>query len=182
MRTWKTWKTEFPDFDHDPRGFFPRELGWVDTSWHNDACPSFWLKPKLVSVFADYLDPDKRENAPVDRFVCIRTNVDGEYAGDRNTSFEKLGDLTTYLLGLKVYTEQDLAEIDQRVHELKRYEDQGLKAAVVDGLGRIDTHPDTGRLGPIIVGDPHRFTIRSQQHVEVYKFDVVWANYDQFAK
>lgn len=48
----------------------------------------------------------------------------------------------------------------------------GCKAAIVDLLGRIDS--DHQRIGP---GHPGRFEIRSAQHVAVYKFKTVEANY-----
>ena len=53
------YKQEFPDFDtelHLPEG-------WIDTSWHNDICPSFEKQFGAVTykIFCDYTNPDRRE-------------------------------------------------------------------------------------------------------------------------
>lgn len=33
---------------------------WVDTSWHNDVCPS-WVTPSGIKVLIDHAVPEKRE-------------------------------------------------------------------------------------------------------------------------
>jgi hypothetical protein len=55
----RTYKTEFPDFDNELT--FPD--GWIDTSWHNDICPSFEKDFGNVTykIFCDYKNPEKRE-------------------------------------------------------------------------------------------------------------------------
>lgn len=60
---------EFPDFDLATLPPIPE--GWTDSSWHNDACPSF-TKGEL-QLFIDYADPARRElgiEAP--RFALMR--------------------------------------------------------------------------------------------------------------
>ena len=69
------YKTEFPRFT-DP---FPEIEGFIDTSWHNDACPSLGkeLRPNdWLHLFVNFSDPDKREIG-----LCkysVHFNVDGE--------------------------------------------------------------------------------------------------------
>ena len=56
----RTYKTEFPSYDDELA--FPK--GWIDTSWHNDACPSFgYLTPsgEEVRIYCDYVNPELRE-------------------------------------------------------------------------------------------------------------------------
>jgi hypothetical protein len=54
-----TYQTEFPDFSPSTLPAIPE--GWTDTSWHNDACPSF-NTGKGVIVFIDFEDPADRES------------------------------------------------------------------------------------------------------------------------
>jgi hypothetical protein len=61
----------FPDYDVTTLPVIP--VGFVDSSWHNDACPCF-VKGDL-QLFVDYADPDLREcgtDAP--RFVLVRND------------------------------------------------------------------------------------------------------------
>lgn len=60
---------EFPDF---LPSFLPSPLPtvWEDTSWHNDACPS-WSTPRGYHVFVDFPTPSERELPESKRFtVC----------------------------------------------------------------------------------------------------------------
>jgi hypothetical protein len=55
-----TYEIEFPDFPEP----LPHIEGFIDTSWHNDACPSLGkeITPNnWLTVFVDYLNPDLRE-------------------------------------------------------------------------------------------------------------------------
>lgn len=49
-----SYKTEFPHYDDE----LTLPDGWVDTSWHNDACPSFekTINGTLVRLWCDYKD------------------------------------------------------------------------------------------------------------------------------
>lgn len=60
------WQTEFPDFDTMPA--IP--AGWTDSSWHNDACPSFGVTSTMF-VFVNYEDPDLREFAAAGPRFCV---------------------------------------------------------------------------------------------------------------
>jgi hypothetical protein len=60
-------KTAFPEFNVDTLPSIPE--GWVDVSWHNDACPCF--SPSVdseISVFVDYEKFKDRESEAEKRF------------------------------------------------------------------------------------------------------------------
>lgn len=60
---------EFPDYDVATLPVIP--VGFVDSSWHNDACPSF-AKGDL-QLYVDYADPAAREcGADAPRFVLVK--------------------------------------------------------------------------------------------------------------
>jgi hypothetical protein len=56
---------EFPDYDVSTLPAIPDE--WLDTSWHNDTCPSWQVGPYRVSI--DYADPSEREFDNTERFL-----------------------------------------------------------------------------------------------------------------
>lgn len=60
-----TFQTEFPDFDPATLPAIPSH--WVDSSWRNDACPSFEAGEGL-RVWVDYADPANREFPESPRF------------------------------------------------------------------------------------------------------------------
>jgi hypothetical protein len=64
MESQMTYREQFPDFDPATMPAIPAE--WQDTSWHNDACPSFRIGNGKM-VFIDHADPAQREFA-VTRF------------------------------------------------------------------------------------------------------------------
>lgn len=53
------YRTEFPDFPETDLPALP--VGFEDTSWHNDACPSFTSDGRGLTIFINYTDPAKRE-------------------------------------------------------------------------------------------------------------------------
>lgn len=63
---------EFPDYPLDSLPHMPAH--WEDTSWHNDASPSYRISDRLM-VFVDYADASKREFSLPDqtapRFVLL---------------------------------------------------------------------------------------------------------------
>ncbi len=62
------YKTQFPDFDDQ----MPEFVGFVDTSWHNDVCPSFQLDlgdGQGLRVWVDYADKTRRECPESKRFA-----------------------------------------------------------------------------------------------------------------
>jgi len=71
MTTCKTFPkiaTEFPDYDTATLPAIP--AGWAETSWRNDACPSFQIGDKAV-VFVDYADVKQREVRSARRFNVL---------------------------------------------------------------------------------------------------------------
>jgi len=55
------YKYEFPDFDYEIPDL---GKGWIDSSWHNDTCPSFEYTTKqgvVYRLWIEYLNPDIRE-------------------------------------------------------------------------------------------------------------------------
>jgi hypothetical protein len=67
---------EFPDYDDEvPLDRFP---GFVDQSWHNDTCPSFFNQALAMTFYADFVDEEQREfpggpEGPLKRFTVHRT-------------------------------------------------------------------------------------------------------------
>ena len=61
-----TYQTEFPDFPATDMPTIP--AGWTDTSWHNDACPSFNVGNGMV-VFIDFADSSLKEFEDTKRFT-----------------------------------------------------------------------------------------------------------------
>ncbi len=71
--------SEFPDFDLGTLPAIPSH--WVDTSWHNDVCPSFQVSPD-VSVFVDYADASLREADGRQRFTVCSMDGEGGHLAD----------------------------------------------------------------------------------------------------
>jgi hypothetical protein len=68
---------EFPDFDFDP----PYVEGFEDTSWHNNVSPSFARKvtdTHSITLWVDYLDPERRETGGKQFLVCTHETEDGD--------------------------------------------------------------------------------------------------------
>ncbi|HJP68162.1 MAG TPA: hypothetical protein VJ846_04600 [Sphingomicrobium sp.] len=61
----------FPRYDVGTLPALPQ--GFVDTSWRNDACPSFTNEVRRVQVFVDYADPMERECGPEARRFSLFT-------------------------------------------------------------------------------------------------------------
>lgn len=76
---------EFPEFGALP--FDPTALGLEDTSWHNDACPSFSVLNdsfRLESLWMDHEDPKQREmQGP--RFLYCTYDPKGEHSESLET-------------------------------------------------------------------------------------------------
>jgi hypothetical protein len=67
-----TFKTEFPDFPEADMPALPE--GFSDTSWHNDACPSY--SSPSFHIFIDYADVTQREHPNTSRFTVSKTDDD----------------------------------------------------------------------------------------------------------
>lgn len=74
-----TFRTEFPDFDPATMPAIP--AGWVDQSWHNDACPSFDTGTGML-VSVDYAERADREIEEGERFVVMAADCDVLLATD----------------------------------------------------------------------------------------------------
>src|SRR5262245_47820271 len=70
-----TYRDEFADFPASDMPKLPE--GFIDTSWHNDTCPSFSHEIARLILFVDYLDPRERElDQP--RFTLCEITKDGQ--------------------------------------------------------------------------------------------------------
>jgi hypothetical protein len=68
-----TYQTEFPDYT-DALPALP--AGFVDTSWHNDSCPSFTHDGLKLRIAIDYVDAAKREMGDGPRFYVTEEGHD----------------------------------------------------------------------------------------------------------
>lgn len=66
-RQWPRLAAEFPDFDLASLPAVPE--GWEDSSWHNDACPSFMANG--FHIFVNYAEPEQRELPEGGRFIVL---------------------------------------------------------------------------------------------------------------
>jgi hypothetical protein len=66
-----TYATEFPDFPAADMPALPE--GFADTSWHNDACPSY--SSPAFQIMIDYLDQAQREHPTGSRFTVIPSDL-----------------------------------------------------------------------------------------------------------
>lgn len=67
-----TFATEFPDFDPATLPAIPE--GFADSSWGNDACPSFTNEAAGLRIWVDFVDPSQRELPESKRFGIMGTN------------------------------------------------------------------------------------------------------------
>lgn len=56
----RSFATEFPDFPVADMPAIPG--GFIDTSWHNDVCPSFTSDVLGLTIWVDYADVTRREH------------------------------------------------------------------------------------------------------------------------
>jgi len=71
------YKTEFPHYDDT----ITLPDGWVDTSWHNDVCPSFEkvFGDTTMRLWCDFKDPEQREVGGSRFTVCVYLTEEDEY-------------------------------------------------------------------------------------------------------
>jgi|PlaIllAssembly_1097288.scaffolds.fasta_scaffold127484_1 hypothetical protein len=74
--TSRTYLTEHPRTGALP--FDPEDFGFIDQSWHNDVCASFWNEEKRLKLWIDYELADDREFPEEERFALYRTDAEGE--------------------------------------------------------------------------------------------------------
>jgi hypothetical protein len=75
-----TWRTEFPDFPEADMPAIPADF--ADTSWHNNACPSFTSDAAELTLWIDYADVSMREHGPGHRFQLEPRRDGVEITGD----------------------------------------------------------------------------------------------------
>ena len=88
-------KTEFPHYDDT----LTLPDGWVDTSWHNDVCPSFEkvFGDTTFRLWCDFKDPELREVGGLRFTVC--TYIEDELS-------ESLGQSESMEEALKIINEE----------------------------------------------------------------------------
>lgn len=72
---------EFPDFPATDVPNLPAEYDFVDTSWHNDACPSFTSDKLGLTLFIDFADASQREHPEAPRYSLQAQEAGVEVGG-----------------------------------------------------------------------------------------------------
>jgi hypothetical protein len=67
-----TFQTEFPDYPVADMPALPEHGDFVDTSWHNDACPSITSDALGLHIWIDFADKSVREFEDGPRFIVAR--------------------------------------------------------------------------------------------------------------
>jgi hypothetical protein len=84
------YKVEFPHYDDE----LTLPDGWGDTSWHNDACPSFEkeIKGTVYRIWCDFKDSSLSEVGGLRFAVCVYDAREDELTplGEFNTLQEAL--------------------------------------------------------------------------------------------
>ena len=72
-----TYTTEFPHYDD----VISLPEGWIDTSWHNDVCPSFEkvCGDVTIRLWCDFKNPASREVGGTRFIVCQYDANDDEF-------------------------------------------------------------------------------------------------------
>lgn len=78
-------RDQHPNFDTATLPAIPE--GWEDTSWRNDACPSF-ATPAGVRVWVDYADPAMRDTPSMARFGAYYDPEDALTDADTHHIYE----------------------------------------------------------------------------------------------
>lgn len=107
----KNYEKEFPHFSGVEMPTFD---GFDDTSWHNDACPSFEKKMGnglAIRLWVDHPDPQKRDGADFGN-LPFRFAIDLMKNGECETTLV----ITDDLYALK----DDIAKVEELVNEIYR--------------------------------------------------------------
>jgi hypothetical protein len=85
-----TYKNEFPDMPDADMPVMP--YGFYDSSWHNDACPSYANEMLGLRIWIDYVDPAKREIEQTGkRFIlCSMPDYETEFETIETDSFAEI--------------------------------------------------------------------------------------------
>lgn len=128
------YQIEFPDYG--PLDFTP-PMGFVDTSWHNDVCPSF--EGDGLKLFADYKDVLRRESAMGERFALALLDSDGILQPDFTfTSDNYEHEVVPFITALRPFGIQQRKWIAARVLR--------TKAEIVAAVGLCRPFADGGRV------------------------------------
>jgi hypothetical protein len=65
-------QTEFPDYPVADMPAMPTHGDFIDTSWHNDTCPSIASDPLGLHIWIDFADKLLREFKDGRRFIVVR--------------------------------------------------------------------------------------------------------------
>ena len=90
-----SYRTEFPTF---PVSAIPAELlasDWTDTSWHNDACPSF--ERGRFTVFVDWPRKEDRWTCSALRYHAYPTEEANVAEFDNGCESDDWADILRYL-------------------------------------------------------------------------------------
>jgi len=68
-----------PEFGDFPLADMPAAIpqGFYDSSWHNDACPSYYSERDSIRIWINYVDHDLREHEFGTRFSAYQELDDG---------------------------------------------------------------------------------------------------------
>lgn len=103
------WQTEFPDFPAADMPAVPAEL--MDTSWHNDACPSFTSDAMGLQLFVDYADKELREFQDGARFILSPQDHGVETSGEPYLATDSWDDV---IAAIKQHIVSRIAELRPR--------------------------------------------------------------------
>lgn len=73
-----TFQTEFPDYPVTDMPAMPAHGNFVDTSWHNNACPSITSDDLGLHIWIDFVDKSLREFQDGPRFIVTRQDNEFE--------------------------------------------------------------------------------------------------------
>jgi hypothetical protein len=67
--------------------------GFIDHSWHNDACPSFYNPDLRLVLHTDYADPSRRDTPDLGRFRLYTYGVNSDGQPDPYETKERLAEV-----------------------------------------------------------------------------------------
>lgn len=92
------WQIEFTDYPADSMPDLP--AGWVDSSWHNDVCPSFENTALGLVLYVDHPDPNEREHGPeTPRYSLHRWDEESLSLGESFLASEAWEDISDAVAG-----------------------------------------------------------------------------------
>jgi hypothetical protein len=79
--TYELMAKEFPEYDQATLPDIPDS--WVDTSWHNDTCPSFFNEDAKLTIHIDFAKPIEREFPGSEgRFIVMVSTAENDGPND----------------------------------------------------------------------------------------------------